>query len=101
MEKYLAEVYEAPPQHLIIPGRSEDLAWWHQRMAKYSEIYDQVLFYLAVRGAEANEERHLSQASLILTDLRKSMRDDTLDDLLVLKFNKDLWENFVLGDYAR
>lgn len=74
----------------FVPNRdaADDVAdWWRTNAARFPRLAILVRKYLAAEATQANEERHLSAAALIFSDLRQSLSSEMLDWLLVCKIN--------------
>jgi len=87
-------IYERMP---YVPAPDADdvvLAWWHQQRLVLPGLYQLACMYHCIPPTQANEERHLSSAGLVFTDLRQSMKPETLDQILLLKLNP---HSFVLS----
>jgi len=95
VNKYLAEAYVPPREETWLPNRGEVLTWWFERRHNYPQMYLLVQKYMCIMATESNEERHLSGAALTYTNLRQSMNEETLDNIMVVKYNPEYLANWL------
>lgn len=56
---------------------------------EYPELYEIAMVILAVPTTQVSVERTFSTLKLILSDLRSSLSDKTLQNILLVKLNHD------------
>ena len=82
------EYLEAPLETRDI-DKIDVLQWWKARATLWPNLARMVKQFLALPASSAGPERVFSAAGKMHTDLRKSMRDDTLEHSLIAAFNYD------------
>ena len=73
------------------PTGDHALDWWNAHRDTFPRLYILGKKYLCVPPTQATEERHISAAELNYSDLRQSLKPETLNQILLLKLNRDLW----------
>ena len=62
-------------------ARSNPLVWWQQNGNRFSHIAKMARQYLGVPATSASLERVFSGVGLTFADLRKNMKDSTLESI--------------------
>ena len=71
-------------RYLSIPAvlaRSNPLVWWQKKGNRFSHIAKMARQYLGVPATSASVERVFSGVGLTSADLRKNMKDSTLESI--------------------
>uniref|UniRef100_A0A182NT07 HAT C-terminal dimerisation domain-containing protein n=1 Tax=Anopheles dirus TaxID=7168 RepID=A0A182NT07_9DIPT len=76
--------------------------WHHWMSRKYThpELYEVATLLLAVPSNQVSVERAFSALGLVLSDKRTKMNDDTLENILLIKLNKTLFEKILPNLYT-
>lgn len=69
------------------------------RKHSHPELYEVATLLLSVPSNQVSVERSFSALGLVLTDKRTKMHDDTLENILIIKLNKQLFEKIVPNLY--
>ena len=64
------------------PGSVDLLAWWHVNEHKFPSVARMACQFLAHPAATAGVERYFSGCTQAYDDLRKSMKEETIETLL-------------------
>jgi hypothetical protein len=67
------------------------LQWWAENEHLFPRTAKLAYKVLTAQGTQCDVERNLSVAGLLLDELRQSMTEDTLHELLFLFENRHLW----------
>lgn len=65
---------------------------WISRKASHPQLAQVALVVLATPSSQVSVERSFSALRLVLSDHRTMMSDDTLENILILKLNDDVFE---------
>ena len=79
-------------ENLAMPMESTDIdlrAWWKKHESRFPKLSKMAKQYLAAPASTAGVERVFSAAGRMHSDLRKSMKDSTLEHSLMAAFNTD------------
>ena len=67
--------------------------YWVDKKQTHPEISSVASVVLATPSNQVSVERAFSALGLVLTDLRSTLSEDTLSNILLIKLNKALFEN--------
>lgn len=65
---------------------------WKARKSTHPELYELAMVILAAPSTQVSVERAFSALALVLSDLRTGLSDDTLQNILMIKLNGDVFE---------
>ncbi|XP_058828691.1 uncharacterized protein LOC131688448 [Topomyia yanbarensis] len=65
---------------------------WISRKTSHPQLAQVALVILATPSRQVSVERSFSALALVLSDHRTAISDDTLEDILILKLNDDIFE---------
>ena len=68
-----------------VPNDTDPLMWWKQHQQEFPDLARMARQYLAVPATSASPERFFSRVGLVQTDLRGSLLDTTMIDLMWAK----------------
>jgi len=68
-----------------VPNDTDPLMWWKQHQQEFPDLSRMARQYLAVPVTSASPERFFSRVGLVQTDLRGSLLDTTMIDLMWAK----------------
>ena len=77
-------------QYLSIPAisaKSDPLVWWQQNQDRFPHVAKMARQHLGVPATSASVERVFSGVGLTFSDLRKNMKDSTLESICWIKYN--------------
>ncbi|XP_055543545.1 uncharacterized protein LOC129729091 [Wyeomyia smithii] len=72
---------------------------WLRRKNTHPELYAVTMVVLATPSNQVSVERAFSALSLVLSNLRTGLAEDTLANILLIKLNKDLFQQAVSSLY--
>ncbi|XP_065089895.1 uncharacterized protein LOC135711083 [Ochlerotatus camptorhynchus] len=72
---------------------------WLSRKNTHPELYDVATILLAVPSNQVSVERAFSALGLVLSDKRTKLSDDMLENILLIKLNKQLFDKILPGLY--
>jgi hypothetical protein len=64
---------------------TDPLMWWKQHQQEFPDFTQMARQYLTVPATSASPERFFSRVGLVQTDLRRSLLDTTMIDLMWVK----------------
>lgn len=70
--------------------------FWAQNKSTFKEVYELAKIINAVPVTQVTVERAFSSLSFILTALRNSLSADTLEDILLIRLNKEIFVDIPL-----
>lgn len=79
----------------VEPRQSHAYDVWHHwvnRKTTHPELYAVAMVVLAVPSNQVSVERSFSALPLVLTDLRSGISEENLENILIIKLNKDLFD---------
>ena len=68
-----------------VPNDTDPLMWWKQHQQEWTDLSRMTRQYLAVPVTSESPERFFSRVGLVQTDLRGSLLDTTMIDLMWAK----------------
>lgn len=75
----------------LIDGKEESiLEWWHKLKPAKPDLFKLVATMLAIPCTQVSVERTFSALPIILTKFRAQLKNDTLNNILVIRLNSDL-----------
>lgn len=74
-----------------IPTNVNILKWWKEQQNQRPELYDISKIILAASATQVSVERLFSAVKFIMSPRRNRLDDDSLNAVLILKTNKDLF----------
>lgn len=77
------------PHHYDVWGH------WLARKHSHPELYDVATVVLSGPSSQVSVERAFSALALILSDLRTGLSEEALQDTLLIKLNKDIFEKII------
>ncbi|XP_065093091.1 uncharacterized protein LOC135713785 [Ochlerotatus camptorhynchus] len=75
-----------------LPSSTDILKYWEARRYDDEQIYDLAMIALSASATEVSVERCFSGIKLLLEQHRLRMSPSMLNDLMIIRFNKDLLE---------
>ena len=87
LELYLALPVSEAETDLLLSNPSDLLIWWKNNECRFPKLAKMAKQYLAAPASTAGVERVFSAAGRMHTDLRKSMKDSTVEHSLFASFN--------------
>lgn len=68
---------------------------WLARKHSHPELFEVAMVVLSGPSSQISVERAFSALALILSDLRTGMSDEALQNVLLIKLNKDIFEKII------
>lgn len=68
---------------------------WLARKHTHPELYAVATIVHSVPSTQVSVERSFSALALVLSNIRTGLSDDTLEDILIVKLNKDVLERVI------
>lgn len=78
------------------PLHEKAIDFWAKNKSTFKEIYELAEIVNAVPVTQVTVERAFSSLAFILTALRNSLHADTLENILLIRLNRDIFENIPL-----
>lgn len=70
--------------------------FWARNKSTFKEVYELAKIVNAVPVTQVTVERAFSSLAFILTALRNSLHAETLENILIIRLNKEIFENIPL-----
>lgn len=95
----VASTFQQQLHHLNIENRQPHHydVWTHWLARKHShpELYEVAMAILSGPSSQVSVERAFSALALVLSDLRTGLSDESLQDILMIKLNKEVFEKII------
>lgn len=95
----MASNFQQQLRHLSIENRQphhyDVWSHWLARKHSHPELFEVAMVILSAPSSQVSVERAFSALALVLSDLRTSLSDDALQDILMIKLNKDIFERII------
>nr|XP_029711416.1 uncharacterized protein LOC115256668 [Aedes albopictus] len=99
----MASSFQQQLHHLNIENRQPHHydVWnhWIARKHSHPELFEVSMAVLSGPSSQVSVERSFSALALVLSDLRTGLSDEALENILMIKLNKDIFEKIIPSMY--
>lgn len=99
----IASTFQQQLHHLNIENRQPHHynLWnhWLARKHSHPELFEVAMVILSGPSSQVSVERAFSALALVLSDLRTGLSEEALQDILLIKLNKEIFEKIIPAMY--